>query len=184
MKYNKTVLLKDGGVCLLRNGEASDGEAVFSVFNRTHGQTDNLMTYPDENSFSIEQECDFLQKLEESDDAVELCAFVDGSLVGTAGFEPVGRKDKIKHRAEFGIALEKNDWGRGIGRALTEACVECAKQAGFLQLELDVVSTNTGAIALYRSVGFEEYGRNPRGFRMRSGEWQELILMRLELNQK
>ena len=34
----------------------------------------------------------------------------------------------------------------------------------------------------YQSVGFAEYGRNPRGFRTRSGQWQELILMRMELN--
>ena len=37
------------------------------------------------------------------------------------------------------------------------------------------------ALALYRSVGFEEYGRNPKGFRSRVSGWQELVLMRLEL---
>ena len=63
-----------------------------------------------------------------------------------------------------------------------EACIECARQAGYLQLELEVVSTNVGAIALYKSVGFLEYGRNPRGFRSRSQGWQEIVLMRLELD--
>ena len=37
-------------------------------------------------------------------------------------------------------------------------------------------------IALYKSVGFQEYGRNPRGFRSRSQGWQEIVLMRLELD--
>jgi L-amino acid N-acyltransferase YncA len=37
------------------------------------------------------------------------------------------------------------------------------------------------SVALYRSVGFEEYGRNPKGFRSRVSGWQELVLMRLEL---
>ena len=45
-------------------------------------------------------------------------------------------------------------WGLGIGRALTEACIECAKAAGFSQLELDVVAANTAALRLYESVGF------------------------------
>lgn len=36
-------------------------------------------------------------------------------------------------------------------------------------------------ISIYESVGFQEYGRNPRGFRARSG-WQTLVLMRLELD--
>ena len=58
---------------------------------------------------------------------------------------------------------------------------ECAKQAGYLQIELEVVAENASAVRLYESVGFQEYGRNPRGFRARSG-WQTLVLMRLELD--
>lgn len=181
MKYRETVTLKDGRECLLRNGEASDAEEVYAVFNLTHEQTENLLTYPDENSMDISGERAFLIEQEESDNAIEICAFVEGKLVGTAGIEPIGNKEKLKHRADFGIALEKAYWGQGVGRALTRACIECAKQAGYLQLELSVVSTNVSAIVLYKSEGFVEYGRNPRGFRTRSGEWQELVLMRLEL---
>jgi hypothetical protein len=33
-------------------------------------------------------------------------------------------------------------------------------------------------------VGFVEYGRNPKGFRSRTTGWQELVLMRLELNKQ
>ena len=54
--------------------------------------------------------------------------------------------------------------------------------AGYTQLELEVVAENRAALALYKSVGFEEYGRNPKGFRSRTGGWQELVLMRLELD--
>ena len=36
-------------------------------------------------------------------------------------------------------------------------------------------------ISLYESLGFVEYGRNPRGFRSRLSGWQTLVLMRLEL---
>ena len=36
MTFEKTVTLKDGRTCLLRNGVASDGKAVLDVFNRTH----------------------------------------------------------------------------------------------------------------------------------------------------
>ena len=64
---------------------------------------------------------------------------------------------------------------------MTVACIECAKEAGYAQLELEVVAENRSALALYKSVGFVEYGRNPKGFRSRLTGWQELILMRLEL---
>lgn len=70
---------------------------------------------------------------------------------------------------------------RGIGRALMEACLECAKQMGYVQAELEVVADNASAIGLYRSLGFVEFGRNPLAFRSRTSGWQEVVLMRLEL---
>ena len=113
--------------------------------------------------------------------AIEIGAVVDGKVVGSAGIEPLGDKEKLRHRADFGIAVEKAYWGEGIGRALTLACIECAKQAGFSQLELEVVAENAAAVRLYEAAGFREYGRTPRGFLSRRG-WQELVLMRLELD--
>ena len=77
--------------------------------------------------------------------------------------------------------MDKAYWGLGIGRAMTEACIECAKTAGYVQLELEAVAENEHALALYRSVGFAEYGRNPKGFRSRISGWQAVVLMRLEL---
>lgn len=47
--------------------------------------------------------------------------------------------------------------------------------------ELEVVAENAAAVRLYEAAGFREYGRNPRGFLSRRG-WQELVLMRLELD--
>lgn len=182
MEYHKIITLKDGRTCVLRNGTAEDGLAVFDIFNLTHSQTDYLLSYPEENSFSPEQEGDFLKKKTESEDEIEIIAVAAGQVVGTAGIEHIGFKEKVKHRAEFGISVDKAYWGLGIGRALTEACIECARTAGYVQLELEAVAENKNALALYQSVGFVEYGRNPKGFRSRVSGWQELVLMRLELD--
>ena len=78
--------------------------------------------------------------------------------------------------------MKKTFGGIGIGRALAMSCIECAKNAGYSQLELEVASENSKAIALYESIGFVEFGRNPRGFISRYKGWQELVSMRLELN--
>jgi len=182
MKYNRTVRLKDGRECVLRNGGAQDGQAHLSAFLLTHGQTDYLLSYPDEIRFTAGQQADDLQAKTESDHEIELLAEVDGVVVGSAGIERVGPQEKVRHRAEFGVSIDRNYWGLGIGRALTRACIECAANAGYAQIELDVVAQNQNAIALYQSEGFAEYGRNPRGFRSRLTGWQELVLMRLELN--
>lgn len=181
MKYSKTIILKDGRTCLLRSCAASDAAEVHACFNMAHSQTDNLLTYPDENTFTAEAEAKFLAGKEADDRALELCAIVDGEMVATAGIDPVGNKYKIKHRAEFGISVIKSMWGLGIGLAMTETCIECARMAGYTQLELDVVADNAPAISLYKKVGFSEYGRNPKAYLSRTAGWQTLILMRLEL---
>ena len=181
LKYNKIISLKDGRKCYLRNGTENDAQEVLDVFNLTHAETDYLLTYPDENSFTVEQEGAFLKAKTESSNEIEIIAVVDGKIAGTAGIDALGNKYKTKHRAEFGIGIAKEFWGLGLGRALTEACIECAKEAGYTQLELDVVSDNASAISLYKKVGFVEYGRNPKGFNSRISGYQELIYMKLDL---
>ena len=56
------------------------------------------------------------------------------------------------------------------------------RTGGYAQLELEAAAENKSALALYESMGFVEYGRNPRGFRSRVTGWQELVLMRMELD--
>ena len=182
MKYYKEIQLKDGRTLILRNADGSDGERVLNNFIETHGESDNLLTYPEECTLTPEKEGAYLAAKAEREREVEIVAILEGKVIGTAGVDPVGRGMKISHRAEFGVSILKAYWGLGIGRALSGASIECAKRAGYSQLELQVVSDNLRAIALYRDLGFNEYGRNPRGFRTKDGSWQQLVLMRMELD--
>lgn len=181
MKYRETIILKSGKELLLRNAEASDGEAVIANFNQTHAETDWLLSYPDENTFTVEKESLFLERKAASPNEIELVAVVDGKVVGTAGVDALGTRYKVAHRAEFGISILKEYWGLGIGHAMMEACIRCAREAGYVQLELDVVADNARAISLYRKAGFVECGRNSKGFRSRTSGYQEVVSMRLEL---
>ena len=181
MKYSKTVRLKDGRTCMIRNGTQQDAQGVWDNFVLTHGETEFLTTYPEEVNYTLEQEEAYLMQKEESDRDAALLAEVDGKVGGTAGIDGSKAAEKTRHRAHVGSSIAKAWWGLGIGRALTEACIKCAREAGYLQLELEVVADNHRAMELYKSVGFMEYGRNPKGFRSRNSGWQENVLMRLEL---
>lgn len=181
MKYRKKILLKDGRECVLRSCRAEDAEAMLRLFIATHEQTDFLSSYPDEIRFTLGQEAEYLRNRDESPDEAEILAEVEGTVVGSAGIHHIRNYEKTRHRCGFGVSIERAFWGLGIGRGLTEACIECAKSSGYLQIELEVVSTNLKARSLYVSVGFREYGRNPKAFRSRLSGWQENILMRLEL---
>ena len=160
--------------------QAEDAAALLEYLKIIGGETDNLSFGPEGVPLDEKTERAYLAMQAESHDNIQLLAKVNGEIIGTASLNR--KPNRMHHRAEFGISIDRAYWGRGIGRALTEACIECAKTAGYTQLELDVVVENTAAQMLYEHVGFTEYGRNPRGFRTRSGAWQELILMRLELD--
>ena len=181
MRYAETVLLKGGVELLVRNAVASDARALRDIMQRTHAETDYLLSYPDEQSVDDEQEARSLEETERSSNEVELIAVIDGRIVGSAGVLAVRSRRKVAHRARFGISVLKDYWGMGIGRVLMEASIDCARQAGYTQLELEVVADNERAVSLYRCAGFEEYGRNPRGYRSEAVGYQELVYMRLEL---
>ena len=69
--------------------------------------------------------------------------------------------------------------GRGVGRAILDALLEWARQAGAVEIFLDVRPSNEGAIALYNSRGFVEIGRRPRYFR---NPVEEAVEMRAPLS--
>ena len=181
MLYKNEIVLKDGRTCLLRSAGKADGKEVLDLYIATHAETDFLLSYPDECTMTAEQEGAFLEKEEKSEREVYIVAVVDGKIVGSAGIESQGERYKIAHRAEFGVSVLRDFWGLGVGKALIEAVIGCAKKIGYEQIELGVLSNNDRAIALYKKLGFVEYGSNPRGFRERSGGYRTMLSMRLEL---
>lgn len=181
MQYHNIIQLKNGKTCVLRNGTSRDGQAALDNFILTHEQTDNLLSYPDEITFTAEEQAAYLRKKTDSDNEIEILAEIEGKVVGSAGIGQKSPRIKLRHRCEFGISIDREYWGLGIGRALTEACIECAKKAGYEQIELEVVAENERAVQMYEKAGFLEYGRNPRDFKSRLTGYQEVIYMRMEL---
>lgn len=151
MQYTKTLTTKTGSELYLRNGDAPDGCAALAVFNKTHAETEYLLTYPDESSMTAEQEAEFLAQATKSAREIEILAFVDGQLAGTAGINAVGKPCKLVHRAEFGIGILQAYWGQGIGYALTAACIDCARQAGYMNWSWTWWRTTHGRLRCIKS---------------------------------
>ena len=84
MKYEKSMTLKNGKKCLIRNAVGDDAQEVLNIFLLTHEQTDFLSSYKDEATFDTTFEKQFLTEKECADREIYLCAVVDGHIVGTA----------------------------------------------------------------------------------------------------
>jgi ribosomal protein S18 acetylase RimI-like enzyme len=78
------------------------------------------------------------------------------------------------------MGLLKEYRGRKIGCRLIEETIGKASRLGLEKIELSVHASNEPAIALYRSVGFEEEGRKKRGWLV-DGIYDDIILMGLDM---
>jgi ribosomal protein S18 acetylase RimI-like enzyme len=88
-----------------------------------------------------------------------LGAFLDGQLVGTAGFfRNAALKRRHKGRV-WGMYVADSARGQGIGKALLAALIQRAKQLPDLDaVLLSVAVSQIAAQNLYTSLGFESYG--------------------------
>lgn len=87
------------------------------------------------------------------------------------------------HRAQLGMAIQRDYWGAGLGRRMLTLAIGQARKNGFEQLELGVFCDNTRAIHLYESCGFHAWGTQPRAFKLKDGTYRDEIMMIQFLNE-
>lgn len=165
----------------LRSPEAADAEKMIAYLKTSAEETEYGLSYPEEMDFSVEEEEAFITNFSTSKGSIMISAFDGSTLVGSASLSGVFEKKKTMHRATFGIAVLKSAWGQGLGNKIVSELIGFAKQAGYEQLELEVVSTNLPAIGLYKKIGFEVYGERPRSFKLKNGAYSNELLMVLNL---
>ncbi|MFJ6215302.1 GNAT family N-acetyltransferase [Streptomyces sp. NPDC092296] len=89
----------------------------------------------------------------------------DGTVLGSAKVNP-NHMGPASHIAGASFMVDPEHAGRGVGRALGEFAVEWARAEGYRAMQFNaVVETNTRAVALWRSLGFEVLATLPEGFR-------------------
>jgi len=100
-------------------------------------------------------------------DAFVVGAFEQGCLRGMAGFyREKGPKSRHKGRV-WGVYVTAGARGARIGYKMMQALLERAMRIeGVEQVLLSVATTQEPAIRLYRSVGFQSFGREPRALRI------------------
>lgn len=104
-------------------------------------------------------------------------AFVDGALLGVAGFYVLAGP-KLAHRANlWGVYVRPIGRGKGLGRAIISYLLEAAATQ-VKQVHLSVVTTNAAAVRLYEQLGFRTYGTEPRSLRVGERYYDEHLMVR------
>ena len=173
----KEIVLKNGKTCLIRRAEIADAEKALIYLKTTSGETPYMAREPEEITLTVEEERSFLREKAESGRELMLYAEVDGRHAGCCSFTPVSGRKRLCHRCMVGISVYREFWGMGIGTALMSETIASARSVGYEQAELDVVSTNAPAIAVYRKLGFETVGTIPHAMKYKDGSYADLLLM-------
>ena len=169
------VRVKDrlGREVTLRSAEESDAAALIEYLKITSGETPYLIREPEEVTITLAQEKSFIRRAEDAERELLLIAAIDGRHIGNCSLMGIGPYRRYAHRCGIAIALYQEYCGFGIGRVMMQTVLDTAKKLGYEQAELEVVSDNEGAIALYKSLGFTKYGTFPRSVRYSDGRYAD-----------
>jgi L-amino acid N-acyltransferase YncA len=144
---------------LIRDATADDWPAIWSFL---HGIIAAGETFSWDRDVTEEQAR--AMWLQEPPGRTVVAVDAGGTVVGTAETHP-NHGGPASHVANAGFMVDPAHEGRGIGRALAEHVVEQARADGYRAMVFNaVVETNTRAVGLWRSLGFEVLATVPEGF--------------------
>jgi phosphinothricin acetyltransferase len=109
-----------------------------------------------------------------------LVAEVDGVIAGYASYGDWRPFDGFRHSVEHSVYVEKEHYGRGIGKALMTALIERARAGTIHVMVAAIEAGNLGSIALHTSLGFRLVGTHHEVGR-KFGRWLDLTMMELKL---
>ena len=109
--------------------------------------------------------------------AVLLAVDGPGRIIGALGAE-------LAHGVvHLGMWVAADQRGRGVGRALLDACIEWAAEKGAHKVALEAWPHNAAALRLYERAGFVLEGRLRRQWRRKDGSLWDAVTMGLVLDE-
>lgn len=153
----------DGSICLvmIRAAGSADWSLIWPFFSRIVAEGETY-AYPED---LTEQAARPLWM--EPPPWQVVVAVAGDTVLGSAKVGP-NRPGRGAHVATASFMVDPTHQGEGVGRALGRHVLDLARAAGYHGMQFNaVVETNTAAVRLWRSLGFEIIGTVPKAFRSR-----------------
>lgn len=107
-----------------------------------------------------------------------LVAERDGEILGYASYGDWRAFDGYRHTVEHSIYVEKDQHGKGIGKALMQALIEHARGNKIHVMIAAIEAENKASIGLHKALGFTHVGIH-REVGQKFGRWLDLAMMEL-----
>jgi len=147
----------------IREIKISDSEEFVIFLNIVSDETNFLLSSSKERNLDVEKEAKIIRNIKREKKSTLFIAEFEERIIGSCGLH-FNKSPKIAHRADFGISLLKDFWGKGIATRLAEHTINHAKIIDLKKIELTVRVDNERAMKLYSKLGFEIEGEIKKYF--------------------
>ena len=132
-----------------------------TIINLKRGYIENTTTLPfvlEEYPNDIIKETKLIKEYNESENSLFLVAEFNGQLIGNIDLTG-SKRTKMYHTGMIGMGIMENWRNQGLGKILIENALNWAKKNSKIEIVwLDVYSSNTLGVNLYKNMGFKVSG--------------------------
>lgn len=160
-----------------RNARPEDASILAEAGREIAKTPGRLASRPDE--LKDESFKEKIIALSNNDSGLYLVIEENGTIVGHALLDP-HKLANTSHVVSLTIAIHEGHQGKGLGKKLMQYLIEWTKGHSKIEkFELQVRSSNTRAINLYKSLGFIEEGRKTKRLKYGPNEYLDDVYMAL-----
>lgn len=142
----------------IRKATPADARAIWQILQAINKRGDSFSFLPET------QETEMMNYWMNKDKHVFVAC--DGNEIVGSFYLRDNQPGLGDHIANAAYAVAENKGGKGIGRLMGEFSLAEAKKLGYKAMQFNlVVKTNTKAVTLWKSIGFEIIGEIPEAFR-------------------
>lgn len=142
---------------MIRKAEPADSDQIWEIFRRVIQTGDTYVFDPDTSRESLDQHwfASYMSTfVYEDSDSIKGTYIIKPNQIGLGS-----------HIANCSYMVHPENAGKGIGKKMCEHSIDLALKSGYKGIQFNVVvSTNDGAIHLWKKLGFKIIGTTPNGF--------------------
>lgn len=154
----------------IREASAEDFDQIWPIFLQI---ARNGETYAYPQSITKAQAFEIWMEVPQKTYVIE----IDGTIAGTY-YLKTNQLGPGDHVCNCGYMVSSSARGRGLATKMCEHSQSIAKQLGYKAMQFNfVVSTNTGAIKLWKKLGFTIAGTLPKAFNHPSKGYVDALVM-------
>lgn len=140
----------------IKKANESDASQILAVMKDAE-QSGYMLYAPDERNLAPASLSKLIQSINQSPTSGFFIAEHDDEILGYLLLK-AETLSRTSHRAQIAVGVHSKSRGKGIGTALFDYVIQCAKESQLHRLELTVIEHNEQAVHLYKRMGFEVEG--------------------------